>query len=733
MRMKMILQEDAMDCGPACLSMISSYYGKQFPLSFLRKISYLTKEGVSLMSINESAIQLGFQTDPGQLDLTYLVNHFDSPCVLHWHQNHFVVLERIIFKKGSEKLYFRIFDPAFGTITLNQSDFLDSWASEEGDTGIALFLKPGAHFYNTPEVKEHKVSFKYILRHISPHRKQFVVLFLLLLLGNLLTLGFPILTKLLIDEGVSEKDLGYISNILIAQLMLFLGMTTFDLFRNRILLFVGTRISISITSEFLGKILKLPIHFFDTKMVGDLHQRISDNNRIQEFLTTHSLTTTFSLLTFIVYFVVLGFFDPDIMLVYFALTACAVLWSFFWLKKRKKIDYRIFQISSKNLDSIYEIINGVSEMKLNNFENYKRKEWEKIQEELFEINVKRLNLDQFQLVGFDFFNQLKNIIVVFFAATLVSKGEMTLGTLLSISFIVGQMNSPISQLIDFIRSLQDANLSLARLTEIQNHPQEEKSDQIDISSSLLTHPTGIKISNLSFQYEGPNSPYVLHKVSFTIPEGKTTAIVGASGSGKTTLLKLLLKYYEPTAGEITYNNINILDLSAEKLRKNCGVVMQDGYIFSDTIYRNVVMGDESNDMEKFNNALRIANIDSFVYGLALEEKTKLGHSGNGISGGQQQRMLIARAVYKNAHYLFFDEATSALDAENEKVIHDNLQEFFKGKTVVIVAHRLSTVKNADQIIVMNQGEISEIGNHSSLVEKRGDYFNLVKNQLELGN
>jgi len=481
---------------------------------------------------------------------------------------------------------------------------------------------------------------------------------------------------------------------------------------------------------YLQKLLRLPIKFFDTKLMGDFNQRIQDHERIENFLTSQSLLTLFSVITFSVFFGVLWYYDFRILLTYISLTIVSIIWSLFWMKKRKILDYFRFQQRSENQESIYEMINGVSEMKLNQFEDFKRREWELIQQKLFKINIRILKLDQIQLSGFEFINQFKNIIVTFLAASFVVKGHMTLGALLSVSYIIGQMNSPVNQLINFFRSLQDARLSLARLNEVQNHSEEEHEQHVLLLSPKYTEQNGIEkgiyFKNVSFQYEGPQSPFVLQNINLSIPEGKITAIVGASGSGKTTLMKMLLKFYEPVEGDIYFNHLNIKDISPKNLRKNCGVVMQDGFVFSDTIERNIVTGDENIDYEKLEKSLQIANIKNFIEELPLGLNTKIGASGNGISGGQKQRILIARAVYKNPHFILFDEATSALDAENEKIIHENLQSFFKGKTVIIVAHRLSTVKNADQIIVLRNGEIVEQGSHSQLVDNKSDYFNLVK-------
>ena len=730
-----IPQHDQMDCGPACLAMVASYYGKDFGLQYLRDKSFITREGVSLLGISEASKKIGFKNISAKLN----TDDFDNgllPCILHWNQNHFVVLYKISKNIFTGKLTYKIADPGHDFISLSEEKFKKSWLSN-GEKGVALFLEPTEEFYKQTPPQEEKLSIKYLLNYLKPYKSQMGWMFFLLTLGTLITLVFPILTQKLIDDGVSKKKFSIITYILLAQLAFFFGNIVINIFRNWIMLVVGTKINIQIISDFLKKLLKLPIKFFDTKLMGDFNQRIQDHERIENFLTSQSLMTLFSIITFTAFFAVLWHYDFRILAVYMILTVISVIWSLYWMKKRKILDYFRFQQRSENQESIYEIINGVSEMKLNQFEDFKRREWEQIQQKLFKINIRILKLDQVQLSGFDFINQFKNILVTFLSAYFVIKGHMTLGALLSVSYIIGQMNSPVSQLISFFRSLQDAKLSLSRLNEVQNHPEEEQKDQVPLLSPKYTKQNGIEkgiyFKDVSFQYEGPQSPYVLKNINIFIPDGKVTAIVGASGSGKTTLIKMLLKFYEPVDGEIFFNHLNINEISPMDLRKNCGVVMQDGFIFSDTIERNIATNDEKINDEKFNQALETANIKSFVEELPLGLNTKIGASGNGISGGQKQRILIARAVYKNPHFIFFDEATSALDAENEKVIHDNLQSFFKGKTVIIVAHRLSTVKNADQIIVLKNGEIVEHGNHQELVSKKANYYNLVKNQLELGN
>ena len=729
--MKFTHQHDQMDCGPACLSMVASYYGKNYSLQYLREHSFLTKEGVSLLGLTEAAHQIGFETLAVKLTVEQLIaEKARLPVILHWNQNHFTVLHKITFRVLPNSYHFHICDPAHGKLVLNSENFKKSWIADD-QKGIVVLLSPSEKFHEYEDTEKKTITIKYVMGFLNPFKKQLVGVFFLMLLGSLLTLALPFLTQSLIDRGINGQNLGIITIILLSQLSIFCGVLIFQVLRNWIMLFVGTKVSISIISNFLKKLLELPVRYFDTKLMGDFNQRIQDNERIENFLTSQSLLTLFSMLTFFVFFGVLWYYDIKILLVYLVLTVLSVGWSLYWLTKRYVLDYFKFQHRSENQESIFEIINGVTEIKLNQFEDFKRNKWEQIQQKLFKINIRILKIDQVQLAGFEFINQLKNILVTYLSATFVVKGTMTLGELLSVSYIVGQMNAPVSQLLQFFISLQEARLSLERLTEVQEHEPEEHGNNSQLISTAAT--TAIHVKNVSFQYEGPKSPYILKNINLNIPKGKITAIVGASGSGKSTLLKLLLKFYDPVNGEIFYNGTNILNLSARELRKQCGVVMQDGFIFSDTIDRNIATGDKIIDPERLSDAVRISNIGSFISKLPLQYHTKIGAAGNGISGGQKQRILIARAVYKNPQYIFFDEATSALDAENEKIIHDNLQEFFSGKTVVIIAHRLSTVKNADQIIMLKEGQIVERGNHKELVNNKSDYFDLVRNQLELGN
>jgi len=716
-------QHDRMDCGPVCLKMISKYYGKSLIIENIRELCFLSRTGVNLTNLERAAKTIGFDTHSVKVTFKQLVDICPLPCIIHWKQDHFVVLtER---KKGT----FIIADPGHGMVGIDQDEFLKYWLDSKEEKGIALLLTPNNTFYAENEHEEQKIHISYLITHIAPHKKKILHLFLLLLLSSMFNLILPFLTEALIDKGVNPKRLNFIFIVLLAQLAVFIGSAIVQIFRNWITLVTGSLLSISIISDFLKKLLYLPIKFFDTKILGDFNQRINDNEKIEEFLTSQSLLTFFSIITFSVFLGILGYYDLLILSIYVTITTISIFWSIFWLKKRKDIDYFRFNTKSENQELIYEIINGVTEIKLNQLEELKRLEWESTQKKLFKINIRILKLDQIQSSGFDFLNQVKNIVVTFLAAKYVVQNVMSLGELLSISYIIGQMNYPINQLITFFRSYQDARLSLERLNEVENHQSEESKHYVNINCNS---EKGIELIDLNFQYKGPQSPFVLKNINAVIPQGKVTAIVGASGSGKTTLMKLLLRFYDPTGGQIYYGEHDILALSPKSIRENTGVVMQDGHIFSDTIERNIATGDRNIDPELLRRAAQIANIESFIESLPLRYNTKIGSTGSGLSGGQKQRILIARAVYKNPKYIFFDEATSALDSENEKIIHENLQSFFKGKTVIIIAHRLSTVKNADHIIVMKDGSIIEYGSHNNLVTKKANYYNLVKNQLELG-
>jgi len=738
--MKFVPQYDLMDCGPACLAMVSNAYGKQFSVQFLRNKSYLTKSGTSLLGIREAAAAIGFDTKSTKLTLEELHNNF-SPCIIHWNQNHYVVLYDLQKGLFNNKITYKVADPAIGKLSLNKEEFIKAWVSN-ANHGISLFLRPTEKFYATKETI-HAASFSFLLKYLKPFKLQFLYLVILMLFAAGITIILPFLTQYLIDTGIAKKDFTAINLIVTGQIVLYLSSLLSGVFRNWLILKVGTAVNISIISDYIKSLLLLPVKYFETKMMGDFHQRIQDNQRIESFLTSQGLLAFFSIIILSAFLAVLWSYSFIIFFLYIFSTALSIAWSLLFLKKRKYLDYARFQHRSENQNSIYEIFNGITEMKLNQLEEYKRGIWEKTQASLFKVSLRLLKLDQIQVFGFDFINQLKNILVTFLAAKQVIGETMSLGEMLSISFIIGQLNSPINQLISFIKSSQDAKISLERLNEIQYEDIEDPLSTRKAVTEVFPSETavfenkplkkGILLANISFRYGAPDSPLVLKNINLFIPKGKITAIVGPSGSGKTTLMKLLLRFYAPSTGEIYINDQNIDGIATKDLRRNFGVVMQDGYIFSDTIERNIATSDIAVDPLKFDHAVQVANIKEYIDSLPIHKETKIGATGNGISGGQRQRILIARAVYKDPEFIFFDEATSALDAENERIIHDNLHSFFYGKTVLIIAHRLSTVKNADQVVVLKDGEIVETGSHLDLVRNRSAYFNLVKNQLELGS
>jgi len=722
-------QLDAMDCGPTTLRMISKYYGKVYTLQSLREKSYITREGVSLLGISDAAESIGFRTLAAKIPFDKLRDEAPLPCVAHWRQQHFVVVYDF---KGDDVL---VADPAHGRVRYKKEEFLNGWissADRESETGVVLLLEPTPDFYSADdESKANKSGFRFLFSYLRPYKKFIVQLILGMVLGSLLQLIFPFLTQSIVDVGISNQDISFVNLILIAQLMLFVSRTAVEFIRGWILLHLGTRINISIISDFLIKLMKLPVAFFDTKMIGDLMQRIGDHRRIESFLTGQTLTIIFSFVNLIIFAIVLAYYDMTIFAVFFGGSALYVIWILIFLKRRRELDFKLFDQMSANQSNLIQLINGMQEIKLHNSERQKRWEWERIQAKLFKVNVKSLALNQYQTAGSSFLNEVKNIFITFLAAKAVIDGEITLGMMLAIQYIIGQLNAPLNQLISFVHATQDAKISLERLGEIHNRENEEDEEMAKVT--LLPQDRNLVLDHVRFHYEGPHSEAVLKDINLVVPEGKVTAIVGASGSGKTTLVKLLLKFYNPTEGEIKLGDLNMANISNRLWRDRCGSVLQDGFIFSDTIIKNIAVRDEYFDSDKLLYAVRMANIQEFIEGLPLGYNTKIGGDGHGLSQGQRQRILIARAIYKDPEFLFFDEATNALDANNERIIIENLEKFFQGRTVVVVAHRLSTVKNADQIVVLHQGEVIETGNHEELTAKRGAYYELVKNQLELGN
>lgn len=725
-------QYDQKDCGPTCLRMISKYYGKSYDITYLREISHLASSGTTLGGLADAAEKIGFSTLALSVKYQDISESLPLPCIAHWRQRHYVV----VYQATHSKVI--VGDPGHGLITYSKQDFLKGWipnkALPEEAEGIVLLFETTPLFYESESsVNPKKSSLTLFLnRYFRPYQSYLFQLVLGLFIASLLQLAFPFLTQQIVDTGINTRNLNFISLILIAQLVLFLSQSGISIIRSWILLHITSRMNLRMLSDFLIKLMSLPIAFFDSKTSGDILQRIQDHNRVQTFLSATTLDALFSFVTLTLFGSILLYFSIPIFIIFFAGSSLYILWILIFMRKRAEIDYKYFDQASGNQSSTIQLINGMQEIKINCSEKRRRWEWEAIQARLFKLNIRSLSISQAQNEGGNFLNQIKNIFISFFAARAVINGDMTLGSMLSIQYIIGQMNVPIANFLTFIRTYQDAQLSIARLSEIHNKPDEEGKELLLISD--LPKQKSIHLENVSFRYGSSSSEWILKNINLHIPEGKTTAIVGASGSGKTTLLKLLLKFHEPTSGQIQIGNIDLKNLSYSFWRSQCGVVMQEGYIFADSIDRNISESDSNGSIDRLTlqESVRIANISSFIEELPNGYNTRIGSSGIGISGGQKQRILIARAVYKKPEFIFFDEATSALDANNEAIIINNLENFFKKRTVVIVAHRLSTVKNAHQIVVLNNGEIVEIGTHNDLVERQGYYFSLVKNQLELG-
>lgn len=732
-------QLDSMDCGPSCLRMIAKFYGRSYSLQNLRERSFITRQGVSMLGISDAAESIGFRTQGVRISMEQLIEDVPLPCILHWNQNHFVVLYAIkknnyIFSKEKGEYKFNLSDPAKGKYEIDKTGFEKCWFStkEEGkDSGFALLLTPTPDFYERIDDQEQqKRNLSFYLRYLFPYKSQLLQLIIGMLLGSIFSLIFPFLTQAVVDQGIGNSNLNFITLILIAQLVLSVTQMGVGFIQSWISLHMNTRISITLISDFLAKLMRLPIRFFDAKNIGDIMQRIGDHGRIQSFMTGTTLSTVFSFFNFFIFAFIMAYYNMTILIVFLLGNILYVLWILSFMRYRRKLDNARFAQSSANQSNMVQLITGMQEIKLNNCEKQQRWKWESIQVKLFKISIKGTALGQIQQVGSIFFSQTTSLVISFLAAKAVIDGDITLGMMMSISYIIGQLSGPIGQVISFSQSLQDAKISLERLNEINN--KEDEIISVDEKINILPEDKTIKLENISFSYDGAERDYVLENLNLTIPQNKVTAIVGASGSGKTTVIKLLLGFYNPAKGDIKIGKYSLKDINPHLWRQSTGAVMQEGYLFSDSIANNIAISEETIDKKKLLYAVEAANIKDFIESLPLKYNSKIGMEGSGVSQGQKQRLLIARAIYKSPMFLFFDEATNSLDANNEKIILDNLNLFYKGKTVVIVAHRLSTVQNADNIVVMEAGNIIESGTHKELTDKKGAYYTLVKNQLELG-
>lgn len=723
-------QHDAMDCGPTCLRMVVAFYGKKYSIESLREKSFISRNGVTMLGLSEAAEKIGFHTLGIQITTDILSKDVPLPCIIHWNQNHFVVLYKVLRHRG--ETFFYVADPIGSRIKYTKREFENCWISNgnEGERmGFALCLEPTPAFLESEDEENARPrSIRFLASYLRPHQQLIGQLFIGLFVGSILQLILPFLTQSIVDFGISNQNLNYVWLVLIAQLILVISSTSVEFIRSWILLHIGMKVNISLISDYIAKLTNLPIAYFDSKRTGDTLQRINDHERIQEFLTDTSISALFSIFNIVIFGIVILFYSWKVFAIFFVGSALYILWVWLFMKRRASLDHKMFAQHSANQSCLIQLITGMQEIKLNACEQQKRWQWERIQTKIYKLTSKGLALAQWQQSGGILINQLKNIIIIALVASFVIKGSITLGMMVAIQYIIGQLNSPVEQLIVFFRKYQDAKLSLDRISDIYNKDDEDANSSVPVKDN---RKQSIRLENVTFRYDKLNEKATLDHVNVTFESGKTTAIVGLSGSGKTTILKMILGFYKPDEGKVIIGNTNLNNCNLRNWRKRCGIVMQDGFIFSDTIAANIAAGEENIDEERMIKAAKIANISEYIDELPMGYNTKIGAEGNGLSMGQKQRILIARAVYKNPDYIFMDEATNSLDANNEKEIMHRIDDFLKGKTAIVIAHRLSTVRNADKIIVVQDGKIAEEGNHEQLISLSGIYYQLVKNQLNI--
>lgn len=728
MRYPFVRQYDAMDCGPACISMVARSHGKRLSLETVRKRAWITREGVSMLGLKSAAESIGFRAAGVKIPFSRLLEGAPLPCIAHWRQNHFIVVNRV------SKNAVWISDPAIGRLRLSHDEFLQGWTSAEAgreEAGMALLLEPGMAFAELADDPPPRGGFEFLAPYLIPYRKEIVLLIAGLILSSAIQLLFPFMTQAIIDRGIANSDVRFIYLILGGQLALVAGRLSVEFSRGWLLLHMGSKLNIRIVSDFLAKLMGLPVAYFDTKLNGDILQRIDDNSRIESYLTSSSLAILFSLFNFLVFGVVLGIYSIPVLSVFLAGTSLYVLYVTLFMPSRERLDNIRFMQMAEAGNRMINIVNGMQEIKLAGNEATNRREWEALQKEIYETRVRGLRIMQYQTAGGTLIHESVNIIITVISATLVINGSMTLGMMLAVQFITGQLNGPVSQIVSFMRATQDARISLERLSEV--HAMEPEEAGGPDRGAPMPGRVDIGITDLSFRYEGPGSPWVLRNMNMIIPAGRITAVVGESGSGKTTLLKMLMGFYPPAEGSITVGGLPLSDISISSLRRNTGTVMQEGYIFPDTILGNIAPGEDNPDMERVAMASETACLKPLLDTLPSGMQTRIGQGGHGLSQGQRQRILIARVVYKQPALILLDEATSALDATNERLVVENLARFLAGRTVVIVAHRLSTVRHADMIVVLEGGKVAESGTHSELTALKRSYYRLIKDQLELGS